>query len=100
MKEIKIEHILKIVNENLLLDDLEIGDSGKEEEKSIVTKDGKDDDLVEYGMESISFIRIIVALEEFYECEIPEDKLLISEMGTVQKIMDVLYQLSVTENSL
>ena len=100
MKKIKIEHVLKIVNENLFSDDLEIEDNEKKKEKYIVTKDRKDVNLEDYGIDSISFIRIIVALEEFYECEIPEDKLLLSEMGTVQKIMDVLDKLLATENCI
>ena len=42
------------------------------------------------GMDSITFIQIVVALEEEFECEIPDEKLLITEMDTVQKIVDVL----------
>ena len=45
------------------------------------------DDL---GMDSITFVQIIVALEEEFECEIPDSKLLITEMNTIQKIVEVL----------
>ena len=41
-------------------------------------------------MDSITFIQIVVALEEEFECEIPDEKLLITEMDTVQKMLDVL----------
>ena len=44
-------------------------------------------------MDSITFIQIIVKLEETFDCEIPDSKLLISEMDTVQKIFDVLQEL-------
>ena len=44
-------------------------------------------------MDSIAFIHIIEALEEEFECEIPDDKLLINEMDTVKKIIDVLQTL-------
>lgn len=56
--------------------------------------EGKDfsntSNLQEYGLDSITFIKIIVALEEIFECEIPYDKLMISEMNTVEKISNVL----------
>ena len=38
----------------------------------------------------MQFVRIIVALEEEFDCEIPDEKLLITEMDTVQKMVDVL----------
>ena len=49
-----------------------------------------DEDLNVIGIDSISFIQIVVALEEEFECEIPDEKLLITEMDTVQKMLDVL----------
>ena len=48
------------------------------------------DDLREHGMDSIKFITLIVALEAEYRCEIPDEKLLIPELNTVRKIIDVL----------
>ena len=41
-------------------------------------------------MDSITFIKIIVAVEEEFECEIPDSKLLLGEMNTVNKIVQVL----------
>ena len=49
-------------------------------------------------MDSISFIQTIVSLEEEFECEIPDSKLLISEMNTVNKIIDVL-QFAIAEST-
>lgn len=49
-----------------------------------------DDDLSELGMDSITFIRIIVALEELFEIEIPDEKLLITEIGTIRKMVEVV----------
>lgn len=49
-----------------------------------------EDDLTKLGMDSITFIQIIVGLEEVFECEITDDKLLITEMGTIQMMFDVL----------
>ena len=44
-------------------------------------------------MDSMTFIKIIVDLEEEFDCEIPDSKLLFSEMNTVNKIMQVLTEI-------
>ena len=79
MKEVTKEKILDIINENMDGDPLD--------------RDRLDDDLSEMGMDSIVFIQIIVELEETFECEIPDSKLLITELNTIQKIYDVLQEL-------
>lgn len=81
MKEITREEILEIVNS---VQDME------------VTVDQCDDDLLELGLDSIKFIQIIVSLEEAFECEIPDEKLLLTEMNSVNKMLEVL-QLAVSE---
>ena len=78
MKEVTIEGVLAVINE---AENLEIG------------KDQLEDNLTECGMDSITFIQIIVAIEETFECEIPDSKLLLTEMDTVQKMIDVLQEL-------
>lgn len=55
-----------------------------------ISQEQLEDSLPELGMDSITFIQIVVALEEEFECEIPDEKLLITEMDTVQKMLDVL----------
>ena len=82
MKEIAKERILEIVNS---VQDME------------VTVDQCDDDLLEMGLDSIKFIQIIVSLEETFECEIPDEKLLLTEMNSVNKMFEVL-QLAVSES--
>ena len=59
-------------------------------DKIEVSQEQLKDSLPELGMDSITFIQIVVALEEEFECEIPDEKLLITEMDTVQKMLDVL----------
>ena len=49
-----------------------------------------DDKLTDLGMDSILFIQIVVALEEAFEIEIPDEKLLIPEMYTINKMLDVI----------
>ena len=54
-------------------------------ENSEVIEDKFNEDLSELGMDSITFIKIIVALEEEFECEVPDSKLLLGEMHTAKK---------------
>lgn len=83
MKEITEEKILEIVNS---IQDMK------------VTADQCDDYLLELGLDSIKFIQIIVSLEEAFECEIPDEKLLLTEMNSVNKMLEVL-QLAVSESN-
>ena len=79
MKRVCLNRVLEILNNN-------IADEN-------VSNDMLEESLPALGMDSISFIQIIVELEEVFECEIPDEKLLIAEMDTVQKILDVLFEL-------
>ena len=79
MKRVCLNRVLEILNNN-------IADAN-------VSNDMLDESLPALGMDSVSFIRIIVELEEVFVCEIPDEKLLIAEMDTVQKILDVLFEL-------
>lgn len=78
------EKILEIVN-------LCIGNS-------IITSEQYDEDLQMFGMDSLIFIRIIVALEEELECEVPDSKLILTEMNTINKIYDVLTNIDIVVN--
>ena len=49
-----------------------------------------DEDLNVIGIDSISFIQIVVGLEDNLEIEIPDEKLLMEEMGTFNKITMVV----------
>lgn len=75
MKNISLKKIIKIVKR---VGDIEITDNQV------------DVNLLELGLTSISFIQIVVELEKEYDCEIPDDKLLITEMDTIRKIFDTL----------
>ena len=70
MKEVSTAIVLEIINR-----------SGNLE----VSQEQIEDSLPELGMDSITFIQIVVALEEEFGCEIPGEKLFITEMDTVQK---------------
>ena len=78
MNVFTIENVIEVVNST---------------EKFEITTEQLEENLTDLGMDSITFIQIIVALEEEFECEIPDEKLLITEMDTVQKMIDVLQAL-------
>ena len=76
MKKPIIEEVVSIIN--TYLKDIDI------------TINNIDDNLRILGMDSISFIQVIVSLEETYECQFPDSKLIFSDMDTVRKIWNVL----------
>lgn len=78
MKEITLTDIIKVINKS---------------ENLKVSTNQSEVNLSELGMDSITFIQIIVGLEEEFDCEIPDSKLLITEMDTVQKIYNVLNEI-------
>ncbi len=75
MKTVTIEWVLEVINST---------------EKFEITAEQLDESLPDLGMDSIAFIQIIVALEEEFECVIPDEKMIITEMDTAQKMIDVL----------
>jgi acyl carrier protein len=70
------EKILGIVNLNI--------------ENAEIKPDQSEVDLSTIGMDSITFIRIVVTLEEAFNIEIPDEFLLITEMNTVEKMTNVV----------
>ena len=76
MSEKIIEMVLELLNTNI--ENVELSD------------EQLDEDLSQLGMDSITFIRIIVELEEKFDIEIPDEKLLLTEMNTVSKMVDVI----------
>lgn len=55
-----------------------------------ITPEQCDVELLQLGMQSISFISIVVALEEAFEIEVPDECLLVSNMGTANKMIKVV----------
>ena len=76
MREDIINKVLQIINANI--------------ENTEITFGQTEDDLSALGMDSITFIRVIVALEEAFDIEIPDEYLLITEMNTLSKMMEVI----------
>lgn len=72
-----VEQIIQITNDNL-------------EDGIVIYEHQIEDDLFEYKLDSISFIKIIVQIEEAFKIEIPDEYLLFSEMNTIAKMVNVV----------
>ena len=79
MNNISVEDVLQIIN--------------KTDENLNIKRDQIGENLLDLGLDSIKFIQMVVAIEEALDCEIPDSKLIMSEMDTVEKIMAVLTEL-------
>lgn len=76
MKEVTVDKILEIVKANM--------------KNSPILSNQLEEDLSLLGMDSIIFISVVIALEEEFDIEIPDEKLSLNEMNTIAKIMDVI----------
>lgn len=76
MREDILDKVLKVLNANL--------------ENTEITSEQIDEDLSALGMDSITFIRVIVVLEEAFDIEIPDEYLLLTEMNTISKMTNVI----------
>lgn len=76
MREDVIDKVLQIINCNM--ENTELSAKQIEEDLSIL------------GMDSIAFIHIVVALEEEFDIEIPDEYLLLTETNTISKIAEVI----------
>lgn len=47
-------------------------------------------ELVEYGLNSIDFIKLIIAIESEYNIEVDEEYLLIEKLGSKEKIFEYI----------
>lgn len=81
-KNNKFETVMELVKKTIVLtvDESEIN---------------KNTELVEIGMDSISFITLIAEIEDYYEVEFPEDKLIIENSSTIAKLIDTLDYLGI-----
>ena len=86
MREDILDKVLKVLNANL--------------ENTEITFEQTEDDLSALGMDSIVFIRVVVALEEAFDIEIPDEYLLITETNTLSKMTDVISTVLDHQNSV
>lgn len=74
-----LHEILDIINSNLKI--------------SEVTEEDIYEELSNLGVSSIMIISIIIAIEEKYNIEIPDEYLLNSQIGTIYKICNIVTSL-------
>lgn len=56
----------------------------------VVDKEQLNMDLSKVGFDSIKFIQMIVLIEDMFQVEIPDEYLLISELKTLNAVIDVI----------
>ena len=42
------------------------------------------------GLDSLNFVRMIIDIEDAFGIEFPEDKMVITQAGTIQKLCDII----------
>lgn len=50
--------------------------------------------LQSMGMDSLSFVRLVIEIEDKFNIEFPEEKLLIDEAGTIKDLCEIVQSLS------
>lgn len=78
--EVTLEKVLDLIRENIEIEDISYLQL--------------DEDLVQYGMDSMKFIQMVISLEEEFACELPDEKLIYMEMNTVNKIYHTMLESS------
>lgn len=56
-------------------------------------KDILEEDLEAHGLDSFSFVKMLVAIERTFNVEIPNEFLIYEKWGTINKIVDSLFGL-------
>ena len=51
-------------------------------------------ELAEWGINSLSFVELVIRIEDVFHIRFPEDKLLFSSVGTIGKLCDILRRLT------
>ena len=52
-----------------------------------------DSNLQNIGMDSITFVRIVVEIENKFDIEFPDDKLIITQAGTIKELCDIIFSM-------
>lgn len=79
VKEVSIKNILEVLNVSV--------------ENLNITESETDEILTDRGVDSLVFIQMVLNLEKEFNLEIPDSKLILSEMDTINKIYAVLITL-------
>ncbi|MEJ6950343.1 acyl carrier protein [Natronospora cellulosivora (SeqCode)] len=77
MKDITVDSIIDILNSII-------------EDEEEITYNQINDDLTLLNIDSITFIRLIVIIEDEFNIEIPDEYLILNKMNTVNKIVNII----------
>lgn len=66
--------------------------------ETTISNEDKDIPFSEFGIDSLMMVQLIVKIEERYNVEIPDSKLVFSELNTINKLAKLIYSLTNIEN--
>ncbi len=55
-----------------------------------ITNIDQDDELIEYGLDSLNLVKVILAIEERYNIEFSEEELEFENFSTLKKIINII----------
>lgn len=93
MKNVTTTKILEIVNGVFKC----MEEESEESKSPIFLKEDQINCDISDFVDSLTFVHIIVALEEYYEMEIPDEYLILSEMNSISKITKTLKELFISK---
>ena len=83
-KEQLKEKVIQFLVKEEILNDYEIG------------QDILEEDLEAHGLDSFSFVKMLVAIEQTFNVEIPNDFLKYEKWGTINNIVESLFRIIVS----
>lgn len=73
-----IDEVIEIVNDAL--------------KTNVITRKNIETNLMEFGLDSLSMIKVIINIEKKFNCEIPDSEIIYSKLDTISKIYNVLIE--------
>ncbi len=55
-----------------------------------ITNIDQDDELIEYGLDSLNLVKVILAIEERYNIEFSEEELEFENFSTLKRIINII----------
>lgn len=84
-------NVINIINKNIKETYANKISENEELQFSEISMAEIEEDLTNYGMDSITFIHIIINLEEEFDIKIPDEYLLLPQLNTLKKMVDIIW---------
>ena len=55
-----------------------------------ITNIDQDDELIEYGLDSLNLVKVVLAIEERYNIEFSEEELEFENFSTLKRIINII----------